>query len=162
MQQAGSGGNRGTRASDADRDRIAAALGDHLTVGRLTPEEFNERLDRAYAAKTLGELDDLMADLPRTDLSQLPGRPGGYPPLPERREPGTVQPRGGRPGIARVWLIVTISLFALWLISGTSGGPWLLLAAIVLVIILLRRLADGGHRRDHEHHPHPRGGSDRL
>ena len=54
------------RASDADRDRAAAALREHLAAGRLTAEEFDERLDKAYAAKTLGELDDLMADLPRT------------------------------------------------------------------------------------------------
>ena len=53
-----------TRASDADRDRTAAALREHLPVGRLTIEEFDQRLDQTYAAKTLGELDVLMADLP--------------------------------------------------------------------------------------------------
>ena len=41
-----------TRASDADRDRTAA-LREHLAVGRLTIEESDERLDQAYAAKTL-------------------------------------------------------------------------------------------------------------
>ena len=74
-----------TRASDADRDRTAAALSEHLAAGRLTQEEFDERLDKAYAAKTLGELDDLMADLPGTDLGQFPDasvhRSGGNPPL---------------------------------------------------------------------------------
>ena len=44
------------RASDADRDRTAALLREHHAAGRLTAEEFNERLDKAYAAKTLGEL----------------------------------------------------------------------------------------------------------
>jgi len=53
-----------TRAADADRDRTTAALREHLAVGRLTIEEFDQRLDQAYAAKTLGELDVLMADLP--------------------------------------------------------------------------------------------------
>ena len=74
-----------TRASDADRDRTAAALSEHLAAGRLTQEEFDERLDKAYAAKTLGELDDLMADLPGTDLGQFPDAPvrrsAGNPPL---------------------------------------------------------------------------------
>ena len=42
------------RASDADRDRTAAALREHLAAGRLTTEEFDERLDKVYAAKTLG------------------------------------------------------------------------------------------------------------
>ncbi len=46
------------RASDADRDRAAEALREHHATGRLTVEEFQERLDRVYAAKTLGELDD--------------------------------------------------------------------------------------------------------
>ena len=36
-----------TRASDADRDRTAAALREHLAAGRLTAEEFDERLDKA-------------------------------------------------------------------------------------------------------------------
>jgi len=60
------------RASDADRDRTAALLREHLAAGRLTPEEFHERLDLAYAAKTLGQLDELMADLPGIDLYDLP------------------------------------------------------------------------------------------
>jgi Domain of unknown function (DUF1707) len=60
------------RASDQDRDRTAALLREHHAAGRLTLEEFNERLDRVYAAKTMGELDALMADLPAIDLYQLP------------------------------------------------------------------------------------------
>jgi len=52
------------RASDADRDQIASALREHLAAGRLDTEEFEERLDRAYSAKTLGDLEGLMADLP--------------------------------------------------------------------------------------------------
>jgi Domain of unknown function (DUF1707) len=50
---------RGMRASDADRDRSAAALSAHYAAGRLTLEEFQERLNQAYATKTLGDLDDL-------------------------------------------------------------------------------------------------------
>ena len=95
------------RASDADRDRTVAALREHLAAGRLTTEEFDERLDKAYAAKTLGDLDDLMADLPRTDLEQpleaplhraagspqLPGQPAGR----SRPVGGGSPRRGGRP-----------------------------------------------------------------
>jgi hypothetical protein len=60
------------RASDADRERTAALLREHLAAGRLTAEEFQERLDAAYAAKTLGQLDELLADLPAIDLYELP------------------------------------------------------------------------------------------
>jgi hypothetical protein len=60
------------RASDADRERTAALLREHLAAGRLDEEEFHERLEKAYAAKTLGDLDELMTDLPAIDLYQLP------------------------------------------------------------------------------------------
>ena len=60
------------RASDDDRDRAASLLREHHAAGRLTIEEFQERLDAAYRAKTLGEIDKLMADLPAIDLYHLP------------------------------------------------------------------------------------------
>jgi hypothetical protein len=52
------------RASDADRDRTAAVLGGALAAGRLTTAEHADRLDAAYAAKTLGDLAPLTRDLP--------------------------------------------------------------------------------------------------
>jgi Domain of unknown function (DUF1707) len=55
------------RASDADRDRIAARLRAGHTEGRLDLSEFGERLERCYEAKTLGELDELVLDLPREE-----------------------------------------------------------------------------------------------
>jgi hypothetical protein len=134
----------GTRASDQDRERTAVALGGHYAAGRLSLEEFQERLDQAYAAKTLGELGDLVADLPGNDLSQLPGQPGGNP-LPGRRAPGTVQaPGGSYPAVWQFWLTVTIGVFVIWLLSGASGGLWLLWVAIALAFILLRRRITGG------------------
>jgi hypothetical protein len=60
------------RASDADRDRTAGLLREHHARGRLDPEEFAERLDRVFAAKTIDELDELTADLPAIDLYPLP------------------------------------------------------------------------------------------
>jgi hypothetical protein len=70
------------RASDADRDRAAALLREHHAEGRLTVDEFAERLDRALAAKTLGDLDELLEDLPAIDLYRLPA--------------AGIRPRGGR------------------------------------------------------------------
>ena len=60
------------RASDEDRDRAATLLREHHGAGRLTTEEFNERLDQVYAAKTLGDLEELLSDLPAIDLYRLP------------------------------------------------------------------------------------------
>jgi hypothetical protein len=52
------------RASDADRDRVAAVLGEALATGRLTSAEHADRLEAAYAAVTLGDLVPLTRDLP--------------------------------------------------------------------------------------------------
>ncbi|WP_037608006.1 DUF1707 SHOCT-like domain-containing protein [Streptacidiphilus rugosus] len=54
------------RASDADRERVAEALRDAYAEGRLDAEEHSQRLDAAYAAKTMGELVPLTRDLPAT------------------------------------------------------------------------------------------------
>ncbi|GFE16689.1 hypothetical protein Sgleb_47360 [Streptomyces glebosus] len=52
------------RASDTDRERVAEILRDAVAEGRLAMEEFDERLDAAYKARTYGELEPLTADLP--------------------------------------------------------------------------------------------------
>lgn len=52
------------RASDEDRERVAAILRDAHAEGRLTRDEFDERLDSTYNAKTYLELNALMTDLP--------------------------------------------------------------------------------------------------
>ena len=52
------------RASDADRERVAVELRGHMAEGRLTLDELSERLDAAYRARTVGELEELTRDLP--------------------------------------------------------------------------------------------------
>ncbi|MET9657611.1 DUF1707 domain-containing protein [Streptomyces sp. NPDC006510] len=54
----------GIRASDADRDRIADILREAMAEGRLTADEHAERVDAVYRAKTVGELEPLVRDLP--------------------------------------------------------------------------------------------------
>jgi hypothetical protein len=56
--------DRRARASDQDRENAVDVLSDAYAAGRLGPEEFYQRLDAAYAAMTLGELDSMTADLP--------------------------------------------------------------------------------------------------
>ncbi|MFE6909771.1 DUF1707 SHOCT-like domain-containing protein [Streptomyces erythrochromogenes] len=63
------------RASDADRDRIAQILGDAVAEGRLTAEEHSERLDTLYAVKTVGELEQLVRDLPAPGGAHTPAAP---------------------------------------------------------------------------------------
>jgi len=52
------------RASDAERDRIVVQLRDASAEGRLTLEEFIERMTSAYEARTHAELEHLVRDLP--------------------------------------------------------------------------------------------------
>ena len=56
------------RASDADRTAVADVLGGHMSAGRLTVAEYDERLAGAYAARTYGELAALTADLPAPEI----------------------------------------------------------------------------------------------
>ncbi|KNE78874.1 MULTISPECIES: DUF1707 SHOCT-like domain-containing protein [Streptomyces] len=75
----------GMRASDRDRDRIADILREALAEGRLTAAEHSERIDLAYRARTVGELEPLVGDLPaQSGPDRGPDRPaprpGGAPP----------------------------------------------------------------------------------
>ncbi len=54
---------RDLRASDADREGIVSLLSEAAADGRLTADEHSERVDRAYSARTLGELAVLTSDL---------------------------------------------------------------------------------------------------
>ena len=54
----------GMRAASADRERAVDVLKAGFTEGRLTQDEYNDRMGRAYAARTYGELMALTADLP--------------------------------------------------------------------------------------------------
>ncbi|MEU1083184.1 DUF1707 domain-containing protein [Streptomyces sp. NPDC005908] len=70
------------RASDADRDRIADLLREALAEGRLTADEHAERVEGVLAAKTVGELEVFIQDLPaahqrRAAPSAVPGRSTG-------------------------------------------------------------------------------------
>ncbi|MEU8265875.1 DUF1707 domain-containing protein [Sphaerisporangium sp. NPDC049002] len=53
------------RAGDRDRDNVAETLRVALSEGRISIDELHERLDRTYAARTCGELDVIVADLPQ-------------------------------------------------------------------------------------------------
>jgi hypothetical protein len=56
------------RASDADRDQTVEALATASAEGRLTLEEYSQRSQAALAARTLGDLAVLTADLPAAAL----------------------------------------------------------------------------------------------
>jgi hypothetical protein len=63
---AGSGDSGGIRASDAERDATVERLRDAAGEGRLTLEEFSDRMEQATGARTRADLDRLVTDLPAT------------------------------------------------------------------------------------------------
>jgi hypothetical protein len=135
------------RASDADRDRVAALLREHHAVGRLDVEEFQERLDNVYAAKTLGQLDELMADLPGIDLYQLPDASMRVPPAARTWTAGGPQETHLSAGWRAAWgswVSVSLICFTIWLVSaiGSPGNftdPWFLFIAGPWGAVLLGR-----------------------
>jgi hypothetical protein len=139
------------RASDADRDRAAALLREHHAVGRLTAEEFHDRMNKALDAKTLGEIEELMADLPAIDLYQLPD--ASLRRVPPRRGQSLLPADSGSsaspvrftPGTVAIgaWAVVTSALVAIWAVAAVVGGgtwfPWWALIAIPWIWVLIRR-----------------------
>ncbi|MFE5031545.1 DUF1707 SHOCT-like domain-containing protein [Streptomyces sp. NPDC056683] len=75
------------RASDADRDRIADILREALAEGRLTADEHAERVEGVLSAKTVGELEVFIRDLPAAHAR--PAAPA-YTPVPPRPTPGAI------------------------------------------------------------------------
>jgi hypothetical protein len=70
------------RAADEDRDRVAGILGTAYSEGRLTKDEYDTRLEAAFAGRTYGELDKLMTDLPvRADLKRPVAEPAVVSPV---------------------------------------------------------------------------------
>jgi hypothetical protein len=141
------------RASDAERERTATLLRDHAAAGRLTPEELDERLDAAYAARTVGELEALAHDLPAPDA------------------PATRRPRArDRPGAREralhaigLVVLVNVACNAIWLATGADGSwwpKWVLLGTVLrLAFRLWALLGPGADERARDEARLGRGGS---
>jgi hypothetical protein len=108
------------RASDADRERIAARLQEHYAEGRLTREELDERISAALSARTYGDLRGVMADLPEPGMVPQPGWPV-VPPRP-------VEVRAGPPLLPLAFLL----LFLTVLMPGTG---WLLFGFLQVFLV---------------------------
>jgi class 3 adenylate cyclase len=102
----------GLRASDADRERVAELLRHDYGAGRLSEEELSERVEAAYGARTLAQLERLTADLPAA------GKPAGRR---RRRRPGPFE-TSVRIHLT-VYLVVNAMLIGIWAASG-GGYFW--------------------------------------
>lgn len=117
------------RAADADRERIAEWLRHALDEGRLTLDELDVRLRDVYAAKTFGDLDQVVADLPAVspiERSQLApvAPPGPAVRVPPSRHEENPKLPGWLTFLWRAWLVaVTINLVIWFLVSVSTGDP---------------------------------------
>lgn len=130
------------RIGDADRDAVAARLREGYAQGRLTLDEFNERLSAALAATTERELSQVTRDLPHPVTLTPPvprggpgsGRRSGY----DHRQ-GSDHPRSGRRRpffpvlavVALLWLLISLSPLRFFAVPGK-------LAIVLLVLGLIR------------------------
>jgi uncharacterized membrane protein len=162
------------RASDADRDRVADALREHYAAGRLSADELDERLTTALNARTLGELNGVLTDLPG------PARvlqPSGWRP-PQSAPPAWVTVRR-RPRVAPLVLLALLVTLVL------PGAGWVLFTVLqaFLLFMLVSMVAGtffaarlsrrarrewtrmsedyGGYGPGHSHHPNWPGGWNR-
>ncbi|SDF97842.1 protein of unknown function [Blastococcus aurantiacus] len=110
------------RAADADRTAVATVLGDHMAAGRLTVAEYEERLTRAYAAKTYGELAELTTDLPAG--SAVPAVPAGATAAGGETRPDRWHRdwSGAGAGEWRSWASTAAIVIAIW--ATTSLASW--------------------------------------
>ena len=109
------------RAGDKDRQRVVELLGKHFGEGRLTVEEFDERVVRAHASVYLDELPALTVD--------LPGDPAPHrrPTRPSLRSPSAV-------------LVLLIAMLLAWtIVAAVVHGAPPIFALFVLFLFLRHR-----------------------
>ena len=117
------------RASSADRERAVDVLKAGFAEGRLTQDEYNDRMGRAYAARTYGDLAMLTADLP-----------AGAGPLPAWPVPAYQPPPGGTNSMAIASMVLGVAEF---FTAGLTAIP-----AVVCGHIARRQMKETAQRGD--------------
>jgi DUF1707 SHOCT-like domain len=153
----------GLRIGDAEREATAASLREHYAHGRLTIDEFQQRLDAAFAARTDLDLANVTNDLPHVPASTRAWTPPQ--PLTSARgipSSGTSRQRTGQGGQrsrsrVRTWATVNLALVMIAIFSIVAlfrpfgwlealiPKPVLILVAILAFLFRgLRRMIRGG------------------
>jgi Domain of unknown function (DUF1707)/Cell wall-active antibiotics response 4TMS YvqF len=155
------------RASDADRERTVALLRDHAAEGRLTLEEFTDRVSAAYLARTNDDLEELARDLP-----------SAHAPVRSRRRPtrlvfsmfGSTEREGRIRVRRRVACLMGFGNIDLDLRQATLEGDVIAIVALGMfgaidvyvpegVEVDLHGFTLGGHKRARGNDPSPRPGT---
>lgn len=111
------------RIGDAEREQASAALAEHFAQGRLDDEEYAERLDAAWSARTRSDLAQLFWDLPAT--------------TPPRHRPAPASSSGARGPRWRVPLLVLA--VGLLLLALVTHVPLVILVVVLVVGVLVAR-----------------------
>jgi hypothetical protein len=129
------------RASDEDRERIADRLRRAAAEGRIHAHELEERLAKALRARTYGELEDTVYDLPSDGVARRPRRHAG-----EWVQPAAALAIAIPLACVAVAIVMAVALFVL---SGVFA-VWMLWVAIGWFCF--------GHRPHPYRHRRARGG----
>jgi hypothetical protein len=110
------------RAADSDRQAVADKLKQALDEGRLDLAEYDERLQRTYAARTYGDLNGLLDDLPAASLTPRPQ--ADLTPAHPAPPPQPVASRAGQ--LVKAWMGgfggVFVLCSAIWMVTSISSG----------------------------------------
>jgi fatty acid desaturase len=119
-----------TLVADADRAKAAEDLRTHYESGRLTVEEFEERLAEVNNARTAGDLEAAFRQLPRTE-----------PPV-------SLRLRDVRwSSLALQYALVNAICILVWALSGADGSFWPKWVLLWTLLIYLRRTGRRSRRR---------------
>jgi hypothetical protein len=141
-------------ASEEEREWIAGVLRTNHAAGRLTVTEFEERLKKAYASRTIGELRDTVANLPPPDpgmgppsASQPPTARVSHAGFRARRRHERARP--GLLGLAIAYATTMALLVCIWLFSGMGYAwfVWPLLGGGFVLAARAATLGGGAHYR---------------
>jgi hypothetical protein len=132
------------RASDSDREVVVAALREAYTAGRLTLDEFDERMSAAYASKTWGDLRVLTVDLPSQPIlgGDVPGRlfrgaltePPAPLKLPAHPHRATVTPPPRRR--SPLPILIPIAVWTILAVHAGGAGTGFVVLSMVLLAML--------------------------
>jgi Domain of unknown function (DUF1707) len=147
------------RVSDADREQVAERLREHYAAGRLSSDEFDERLSATLSAKTFGDLRAVMADLPEPGtmgpqgmgpqgMGQQGWGPQGWSPqgVPAPRPAQPMHPYRRGP---RLMPILLVALAAILLLHGAIGFVFFNFFLIIFVFGMVALITGAARFRRH-------------
>ena len=132
-------GHASMRASDADREIVRGVLADAFADGRLTREEYDDRLNTLYGSRTLGEVSSLLTDLVPLDAPPMA-------PAPLRR--ADYRTRGARKWRKDVeeslaaFLVPSIICTVIWIAATGRGFFWPVFPVLFLGINLIKTIVN--------------------